>query len=284
MKNITIIVLVILCSGLVLSFSGCCKRCCSPSVEVGVLDRGAKHHYCPDKIEMWTWDPITSFPRNPNQKLTSWDLQPLRPYLAKAQVTNFSDVEVRGVTVAFYWASFGLFDWGTPIGAVGVDIPPKSSQLVSSPWCFTLSEAKVGHLCLAVRVFHPCDTDLLNNYCYVNFRILVLREPWKLYVVPFTVDFRDVRGALKLEVEVTDPRARARIVAEALQEGAPPQPIDVKSIQKYDVKPGIPQDLSLVIENVGGGFKPGESFDVTVSAIHQDGTVASFTVSCEIGR
>lgn len=270
---------------LLISFMGCCEECCSPSIEVGVIKpgAGALSHYQPGMIEMWTWDPITKFPRNPNLKLTDLKLDPLRPYLAKAKVTNYSDVEVRGVTVAFYWASFGLFDRGTPIGAVAVDLPPNSTRLVSSPWSFTLGEKDAYSLCLSVRVFHPCDRQLENNYCYKNFIVAVLPWPWKIHAYPFVVDFSELEGRVEFRVEAPD-GIQARVVPKPIRGEAVPGLENMRAIKDLVVERGIPHELSLVIENQGAAFNRGDTFDVTVTALQQNREVSSFTVNFKVGQ
>lgn len=268
---------------LFVSFTGCCKECCSPSIEVGMIkpNAGALSHYQPNKIQMWTWEPRTKFPQNPNKQITGSQLESSRPYLSKAEVTNYSDVDVNGVTVAFYWASFGLFDKGTPIGAVAVDLPANSSKWVSSPWTFTLGEKNIYSLCLTTRVFHPCDTQLENNYCYRNFAIVVLPWPWKIYAYPFTVDFSEHGGRMALQIEAPDGiRASVR---EQIGEGAVDSLGGTKAVKEFDVKRGVPQNLSLVIENVGADFKRGDTFDVTLRGMQNDREVSSFTVRFQVG-
>lgn len=280
MKKLLIIIsLFVLC---LFSFTSCCKKCCSPSIEVGLSDPGEISHYCKN-FEIWTWEPITLFPRNPNIKISGSELQPLRPYLAKAMVTNYSDEEVRGVTVVFYWASFGLFDQGTPIGAVAVDLPANSSEWVSSPWSFTLGETKAYHLCLSVRVFHPCDTELKNNYCWRN--LLILRIPWpfKFYAMPFIADFSKFDGRLALKIAAPE-GIRAHIVPKPFPIGELDTLEEIKVIKELDVRRGVPQELSLVIENVGADFNLGDTFDVKVVAIQEDIEVSSFTVRFEISE
>jgi hypothetical protein len=277
MKNhITIKTMLLSSTLLVLlpAFTGCCQRCCSPSIEVSVSR----------PIELWTWDPITKFPREPNIKVTSSTLKSLRPYLARVKVTNHSDVAVRGATVVFYWAGFGLFDKGTPIGAVAVDLPKRNSEWVRSPWSFTLGETREYHLCLAARVFHPCDTNLQNNRCWRNFLVAVLPWPWpKLYAYPFVVDLAEHEGRIAFEVEAPD-GVRARVIRKQVPEG----PIDTlrgtEAVEHIVVERGVPQDMSLVIENVGADFKPGDTFDVTVTGTQNGQEVSSFTVRFQVGR
>lgn len=259
---------------LLLSFMGCCERCCSPSIEVSVST----------PIEVWTWDPITKFPRNPNVQITGFTLESLRPYLARVKVTNHSDVEVRGATVVFYWAGFGLFDSGTPIGAVAVDLPKRNFEWVRSPWSFTLGEKQQYHLCLAARVFHPCDTNLKNNRCWRNFLVAVLAWPLpKMYAYPFVVDFSKLDGRLTLKIEAPD-GIRAHVVPKELPEGAIDSMRGTKAIEQLVVRRGIPQNLSLVIENIGADFKPGDTFDVTVRGMQNDKEVSSFTVRFQVGK
>jgi hypothetical protein len=214
MRFVKIITVSMVTLWLLLALPGCCKKCCSPSIEVGICEPPGEAYSCGgcgSNMEIWTWDPITLFPANPNIQVTSYQLKPLRPYLPKVKVTNYSDVEVRGVTVAFYWASFGFFDRGTPIGAVGVDLLPKGSQWVNGPWSFVLGEQEERHICMAARVFHPCDTELKNNSCWRNFLIIILPWPLEIFEVPFMADFKEDTGPMKIEIDAPE-GIRVRVV------------------------------------------------------------------------
>ncbi|UCD38276.1 MAG: hypothetical protein JSW54_02000 [Fidelibacterota bacterium] len=240
------------------------------------------YHYCRG-FEVWTWDPITRFPRDPNKQVVGSYLQTSQPYLFKAMVHNYSDVEVRGVNVVFYWASFGLFDRGTPIGAVAVDLPPDTSQLVSSPWSFVLGDADSSSVCLSVRIFHPCDTELGNNHCWRNLCIVALPWPWEFYVTPFVADFTTLEGRLTLKVEAPL-GIRASVVPKLLPRREVKSMEGIKTIDALDIKRGVPQDLALVIENVGAEFARGDTFEVTVSAMHNEREVSSFTSLFRVGE
>jgi len=268
---------------LIFLVSGCCKRCCSPSIEVGVLKPGDTQHYQPNKIQIWTWSPLTNFPSNPNIQVMGNQLLPLRPYLPKVEVTNFSNVEARAVSVTFYWANFGLFDIGTPIGSVAVDLPANKSSWVNGPAAVTLGNRNMYHICLSARVFHPCDTDLRNNYCFKNFQIIVLPWPWKIYVVPFTIDFRELAGRIVLKVEPSDPRIVAHITPDSTMEGSKTEIPTRNFIDKVDVVAGKAGNYSLILENTGD-LKLGETFEITVSADQNDKTVASFTTRFQAGE
>lgn len=287
MKNnfiLKMIALAVFFLAFLLIFTCCRERCCCPSVEVGLE---AYSSGCCKDFQIWTWDPITNFPINPNKNLPlSSKLQPLRPYLFKTRVTNYSDVEVRGVTVVFYWTEFGLSDVGTPIGAVAVDLPERSSRWVSSPWSFILGEKKDStKICPTVRVFHPCDTDSNNNYCLYNFYVIdTLKISWIYYAVPFVVDFRELSGNIKLKIESPDQRARALVFPRPLQEGPLPELPGINPIEEFPVEAGIPQDFSLVVENIGKDFKKGDTFDVNVRAIHEGQEISSFIVRYQVGE
>ena len=288
-KFITIITISLITLGLLLALPGCCKKCCSPSIEVGLCEPPGNPQWgclgCGNKMEIWTWDPITLFPSKPNVQFTGYQLKVLRPYLPKVEVTNYSDVEVRGVTVAFYWASFGFFDRGTPIGAVGVDLPPNSSEWVRGPWSFVLGTHEERHICLAARIFHPCDTELGNNYCWRNFLIVLIPWPLEIYEVPFRVDFQKIEGDIKIQINAPE-GIRARVVArQAYVEAADPaQQKEIKGLANVKVKKGVPQELSLLIENAGAEYKEGDTFDITANAVQNGEMVSSFTVQCKVGK
>lgn len=286
MKGIKIVVLSVMVLALAFAVTDCCKKCCSPSIEVGFCPPGATWGCgsCPD-FQLWTWNPITWFPRSPNLDVTGNPIQALRPHLIKVRVNNYSDVPVRGTTVVFYWASLGFFDCGTPIGAVAVDLEANGSRMVHSPWCFTLG-ATGGpifkpKICIGVRVFHPCDKDLRNNRCWMNLFIQKIFWPFKVYIIPFVVDFKELDGDLTFKID-TPAGIRARIVGEELNEGPVEEMPVVKALSKLTVKQGVPMTHSLVVTNEGANFKPGDTFDVTVRALQQNKEVSSFTVQFKV--
>ncbi len=283
MKGIKIVVLSVMVLALTFAVTDCCKKCCSPSIEVGFCKEPPPHRQCGcTGFRLLTWQPITLFPRHTDLDVTGTPLQPLRPYLMKVKVTNFSNVPVRGVMAAFYWASFGLFDRGTPIGSVGVDLKANETKYVRSPWSFVLGGGTIGtSICYSVRVFHPCDTNLRNNYCFINLKILHIIWPFKYFVVPITVDFRELDGDLTFKID-TPPGIGARIVSEELNEGPVEEMPVVKALTKLTVKQGVPMTHSLVVTNEGANYKPGDTFDVTVRAFKNDSEVCSFTVQFKV--
>jgi hypothetical protein len=274
------VILCIICIAQILSLA-CCKEPCSSSVEIGMHPPNSWANG--NKIKLLTWEPITLFPRHTNKEVTGFYLEALRPYLPKAEVTNYSDVEVRGITVVFYWASFGLFDRGTPIGAVAVDLPPKTSKWVRGPWSFILSEGPKFGLCLSVRVFHPCDTNLENNDLWRNWLIVAIDWPLKAWIIPFVVDFTELEGPLSLKIDAPD-GINAYVIPKSLPMGeiSPTKLQGFKAIKDLRVQREIPQELSLVIENTGARFKPGDSFNINVAAMQDGKEVSNFTVQFDV--
>ncbi len=288
MKSLKVIILSVMVLALAFAVNGCCTKCCSPSIEVGICAPPPSTPIPCDnlqsKFQLWTWNPITNFPGNTIVPvLPPGIILPLTPYLPKVEVTNYSNVEVRGVTVVFYWAAFGLFDYGTPIGAVGVDFLPNESKWVRGPWSFVVggnSTSEPHHICLAARVFHPCDTWLTNNYAWANFGIVSLSPFWKIHEVPFNAGFQRATGPIELKIDA--PKGiRAWVVP--LQEGNI-ENIEKTGLTKLDVKQDINQELSLIIENAGANDKEGDTFDVTVSALQKEELISSFTVRFKIGK
>jgi len=273
MKRLTVVILSVIAMMLSFAVEDCYAECCTPCIEVSVCRPPAG---C-QGIEIWTWNPITSFPQNPNIHVPGNNIQSMHPYLFKAWVKNESNVEVHGVQVVFYWASWGLFDTGTPIGSVAVDLAPNQSRLVSSPWTFDLNPE---HICVGVRIFHPCDKNLTNNYCQMNLNIVKVKSPVGNVIVPFTMDFNEIEGQVDLKIEA--PRGiEVKIV--------PRRGMDMtikyeNSNMNMAVKPGFVKEYSLVIKNAGAKFKPGDSFDVTVKAFHKGEEISSFTVRAEVTK
>jgi hypothetical protein len=287
-KGITLITLSLITLGLLMTLSGCGKECCCPSVEVGLCEPPGHPNWfwgcggCGTNMQIWTWDPITRFPRNPNVNATGSALIPGRPYLAKVKVNNYSNVQVRGVDVGFYWASFGWFDRGTPIGSVGVDLPPNGSKWVSGPPSMVFRET--NRICLWARIFHPCDTRLRNNWCLKNLWIANIVWPLlKPFVVNFVADFQMEDRELK--IEIIAPRGiNARVVPRQVteEEVDPAKLKEIKGLAKVNVKKGVPQEFSLVIENVDAQYKEGDTFDITANALQNGEVVSSFTVQCKV--
>jgi hypothetical protein len=281
MKSLKIIALSVLILALVFSVTNCCVKCCSPSIEVGLCDPAQIRHGCSD-FQILTWDPITRFPRNPNVLVSGSSLQALRPYLFKTKVTNFSDVDVRGVTVVYYWAAFGLFDRGTPIGAVGVDLKANESKWVRSPWSFALKSASANHLCVSVRVFHPCDKVLDNNYCWRNLQIIRLKWPLEFYMVPFVVNFREFEGKLRFEINAPN-GIDVRIIDKTIEKKGVVETIPAaKTLDSMTVKANVTKELSLLVINKGADYKSGDKFKVTVRAYKGKKETSSFTVQFEV--
>jgi|GEM_PF-1949539 len=268
--------------------AGCIPKPCSSSIEVKAIDPepdGSYHHYRSDKTKIKTWDPVWKFPRNPNKDVTGYVLEPFRPYLARVEVTNESDVEVRGVTVVFYASAFGLFDYSsTPFGAVAADIPAESTVWVNCPWFFMLPEEETKHLCVTYRIFHPCDTILENNWCSRNLVIYVVPQLFVYHVTPFVVDFVEFDGAVTLETEIEKEGISAEVVRGDLIEGPAETAPKAETLREMKVKPGEPEDLYLVIKNEGAKLKPGETFDVTVKAMAEKRVISEFTVQYEVGE
>jgi len=267
--------------------AGCIPKPCSPSIEVKAIDPnadGTYWHHQPAKIKIMTWNPVTLFPQPPKVEVPGYEHEPFRPYLAKVEVTNESDVEVRGVTVVFYGSDFGLVDYSsTPFGAVAVDLPPKSTKWVNCPWFFALPEEENKHLCVMYRIFHPCDTNLENNWAtrnigFFGYATLVYQ------VAPFVVDFAEYDGAITFDFE-TPEGISAEVVRGKLTEGPSEVAPKGETVREMKVKPGEPEELYLVIKNEGAKFKPGETFDVTVKAVGKEKEVVSeFTVRYEVGE
>lgn len=263
----------LVCLAVVVVGAGGCE-CCPSTIDVGVSG----------ELELWTWDPVTEFPATPNKKVDGSELKPLNLYLAKVQVTNNSKVEdIRGAQVAFTWARLGLFDEGTPVGSVGVDLTRGETKWVSSPWFPTGFNTELAHRCFSVRVFHPCDKDLDNNWRQRNIDIEVLGALWQHHIVGFVADFTELDGRLALKVEAPD-GVRAYVAREALPEGAAETVKQGAGIDALSVKRGVPQKLSLIVENVGAKFKPGDKFNVTVSAVQDKKEVSRFTVEFQVAQ
>lgn len=250
-----------------------CVRCCRPTIDVGVS--------CA-KFKMLTWNPVARYPQSPNVTVSGSNIEGGQPYLAEVTVVNNSPVEVRGATVVFAWANFGHFDRGTPIGAVAVDVPPKQEVRVRSPGTLPLSAVGKKHVCLSARVHHPCDSNAANNICFRNFTIVGLPWPWKYFVVPFATDFADADGGVTYRIEA--PRGvRARVVRDRLPRGPAEELKAVRAVEKLAVQPGVPQELALVVENMGADFNPGDTFEVKVTALREQREINSFTIQFEVG-
>lgn len=277
MKNLKVIIVSVIALALCFAVSGCCG--CKPSIDVSVCKPPCQG--CP-AIEVLTWEPITKFPESPNIQDNSGILQSYRPYLFRALVKNESNVWVRGVQVVFYWASWGLFDYntGTPIGSVAADLAPNQSTWVRGPWSFVLNPATI---CVTVRIFHPCDKNLSNNFCFRNFCIQTMKYPFTALALPFTMDFSALEGQLDFKIDA--PKGiDARILAREVQEEEAMALKEEKGTMNMAVKPGFVRKCTLVITNVGADYQPGDSFDVTVSAFQQDKLISSFTVKVEITK
>lgn len=277
MSKITLLVLIPV--GLSLLLSACCEECCGPSIEVGVPTPG----YTLNDMQMWTWSDILQFPASPDVIVTGNQLTALRPYLAQGKVTNFSDVEVRGVTVVFYWGSFGAFDKGTPIGAVSVDIPARATVVVRSPWTFLMSYQEKQHMCLAMRVFHSCDTDLKNNSCYHNYLTIVLPNIGRPFAIPFTVDLDNYRGLVHFNIEAPD-GVDAKVLKDVMPTGTVDSLEMVNSIRQYTIKQGSPEQLSLLIQTDSSVIKPGDEFEIIVTVVQDEMKISSFVVHATVSK
>ena len=277
MRSLKVIILSVIALALCFTVADCYAGCCEPCIEVSVCNPP-----CPgcNPIEVWTWDPVSLFPQNPNLQILGSNIQANRPYLFKAWVKNNSNVEVHGVQVVFYLASWGLFDTGTPIGSVAVDLLPNQSRLVSGPPTSNLNPA---HVCVGVRIFHPCDKNPGNNYCQRNLNILKIKHPFGVFAVPFKMDFNEIEGQLDFKIEAPA-GIEAKIVTRELQRETGMALTEEKGITNLLVKPGFVKQCTLVIRNVGAKFKLGDTFDVTVSAFHKSELISSFTVKAEITK
>ena len=174
---------------------------------------------------------------------------------------------------------------GTPLGAAALDIPANSSRWVRSP--SFLAGLPGGpsevHRCLFAQVFHPCDTELLNNCGYNNFVVVAVLRSWNIHHLPFTAHFANKDGPLTLAFEAPD-GVNVHVVRGRLPEGPADAFEERETIQRLFVKRGVPQELSLVVENAGADFGPGDTFDVTVKALHNQREVSSFTVRFQVGE
>jgi hypothetical protein len=111
--------------------------------------------------------------------------------------------------------------------------------------------------------------------------ILKIKWPLKYYAVPFVVDFKELDD--ELEFKINAPAGiQAQVIAEQMDEGVIEAFPQVKSIKALRVAPGEPQNLNLVIENVGAEYKPGDIFDVSVSAFKGDKEVSNFMVQFQV--
>jgi hypothetical protein len=281
-----ILILVVLLCGTAYLLTGCCQKCCSPSIEVGLINVGDTGHYHPDKISLFTWNPVSSFPANPTVPVSyPFVIDPLKPYLFKANITNFSDVEVRGVTVVFAWASFGLSDHGTPIGSVAVDLPASSSKWVNSPWTTIPFESGVSqHICIFAQTFHPCDTDLINNWCYNNVDILTIDNCLTPHYLPFTVDMTAIDGALNLTIN-KPANVDVKIVRAPLEKQMKmdvKQIINIDALKEINVQRDVPQDMYLIVDCSKSNYKPGDVFDITVTGTQKEKVISSFVIKAQI--
>ena len=261
----------LICLGLiVVSTSGC--KCCPPCIDLSVSR----------PLQIWTWDPVTRFPMDPNKEVIGSKLQGLSLYLAKVKVTNNSETEdIRGAIVSFTWAARGLFDRGTAVGPTGVDLLAGETKEVCSPWFPTIINTDVLHRCFSARVFHQCDKNPDNNWCQRNIDIWWILRDWRFLLVPFWADFAEVDGPLQLNVDAPS-GVRAYVVREGLPEGPADSVKKMAGIESLTIQPGVPQELSLVLQNAGAAFKPGDRFDVTVSALQDNKQVSSYTVQVEV--
>jgi hypothetical protein len=180
----------------------CQNKCCSPCVEVSIQSKGISCRPTTDRacscddFDMMTWDKnLTGYPNGPRINLNDYSeefkktlLFVNHPYLARVKVYNLSKEQVRGVVVTFSWASHDSSGYnsnlGTPIGSVAVDLDPNSSKWVRSPWFYIMKKpipqippipphtlAKNDTVDFCVKISHPCDSVLTNNYC------------WRFYVI-----------------------------------------------------------------------------------------------------
>jgi hypothetical protein len=281
-----LIVIVGLC-GAAYFFTGCCsQKCCSPSIEVGVIPPNAPYnHYTYSNIRLWTWDPITRYPQSPNIEILGYSIDAFKPYLVETQVQNFSDVAVRDVAVGFYWAYAGWFDTGVPIGVTSVNLTPKQIKWVRSPTTVPLSGPNPFDMCLAVRIFHPCDTDTENNWFWKNFTIRRIILANKVAVFTFTVDFNEFEGRLTYKVD-TKADVQTYIMPRVFEnEMITAKDVEgVKSMPFIEVKKGVPQKLSLVVDYSKMNLKVGDTFDVTAIAMDGDKEVNQFTVQFKVEK
>lgn len=277
MKNVKVIMLSVMVLALVFAVADCYAGCCEPCIDVSVCTPP-----CPgcNSIEVWTWNPVNLFPQNPNLQIAGCNIEANRPYLFKAWVKNNSNIEVHGVQVVFYWASWGLFDTGTPIGSVAVDLLPNQLRLVSGP---PTSDLNPAHVCVGVRIFHPCDKNLGNNYCQRNLNIVNSAYPFTAVVLPFIMDFNELKGKLNFKIEA--PRGiYARIITREVKEEETTRLKDEKGVESLEIKPGFVKKCTLLIRNAGADYKPGSSFDVTVSAYQDNKLISVFTVRVNITK
>jgi len=275
MKNVKVIMLSVMVLALAFAVTNCSTKCCSPCMEVSVCTPPCLS--C-NSIEVWTWNPVNSFPQNPNLQISGCNIEANRPYLFKAWVKNNSNIEVRGVQVVFYWASWGLFDTGTPIGSVAVDLLPNQLRLVSGP---PTSDLYPAHICVGVRIFHPCDKNLSNNYCQRNLNIVNSAYPFKAVAVPFKMDYNEINGLLNFKIEAPAD-INASIIPRELRKEEAVELKEERVVTELAVEPGFVQQCTLLIRNVGAMFNPGDKFDVTVKAFYKDKLISSFTVRVEI--
>jgi hypothetical protein len=275
-----LIALIVICGSTYL-LTGCCQKCCSPSIEVGVIAPSAPYsHYTSDKIRLWTWDPVTNYPQSPNILIPNGaSIQAFKPYLIETQVKNFSDVAVRDVAVGFYWAYAGWFDTGVPIGVTAVNLTPNQTKWVRSPATIPLSGTLPYHTCLAVKVFHPCDTDTVNNWFYKNINIYPLHTGQLVAVFPFVVDFQELEGRLTYKLD-TKADVQPQILPKVFENEAvaAKEMALVKPVSYIDVQKGAAKTLSLVVDISKMQLKVGDSFEVTAIALNGDKEVSQFTV------
>ena len=266
----------------------CCKKCCSPSIEVGLFEKASD--YCPqcgNLMLLYTWSDakLMEFPTTADQLLTSNTIKTWRPHVAKVKVTNFSDISVRAINVEFMWASPGIVSTGTPVGTVCLDLDAKKSGWVVSPPFIAFSPlfgATDRHCCLGVRIFHPCDSDLDNNRCWKNLTLIVIPWPWKYYVVPFFVNLPEFKGRLDFKIDAP-PGINVKVVKEDLKAGAMDKMSDVSGIKEAMLREGEEMKYNLVIENAGADLKSGDTFDVVVQGITAEGKIlGTYTVQVKI--
>ena len=273
---------------LMMGIMGCCKKCCSPSVEVGLFENPSA--YCPqcgDLMLLYTWSDarLMQFPITADQLLTSNTVKTWRPHVAKVKVTNFSDVSVRAINVEFMWSSPGIVSTGTPVGTVCLDLDAKKSDWVVSPPFVAFSPlfgADDRHCCLGVRIFHPCDTDLDNNRCWKNLTLVVIPWPWKYYVVPFFVNLPEFKGKLDFKVDAP-PGIDVKVVQKDLKAGTMDKMPDLSGIKEVILQEREEIKYQLVIGNAGADFKSGDTFDVVVQGVTSEGKIlGTYTVKVQV--
>ncbi len=278
---ITIIIAIVIVIGIIIIVRP--KQCCCPSIEIGIFKprQGNISHYMPGKFHTMSWtNPLTEFPAQPTEILGSYQqLKPLWPYLPQVEVTNFSNVDVRGATVVFQWFAFGLFDEGIPIGSVAADIPANTTRWVTGPYFIT--PAGVPHVCFYAHIFHPCDKEYNNNYAHTNYDIVNISSKDSSFSFPFHVGFQQIKGEVLIKVEKPAEIETRIIPTKALPKGGMLVKNELKNIDKLDVSPGFSGEYSLVVFR-GERFRKGDAFDVSVSAVQKDNEISKFVIHCVV--